>query len=156
MIGLRINRPLYVHKWLPVVRAMPRMLLELHRQPELGFVHAEAWFSRTVVMIQYWRSMEQLLAYARDKQAAHLPAWAAFNRSIGTDGTVGIWHETYAASPGSYENIYVNMPPFGLGRAGTLHEATRARQSARDRLAHAGASARAAVEPASPHADPTR
>src|ERR1700750_2221763 len=86
LIGMRVNRPLMVHKWLPVARAMPRMLRELYRQPELGFIHAEAWFSRTLVILQYWRSMDQLLAYARNREAAHLPAWTAFNRSIGTDG----------------------------------------------------------------------
>ena len=134
LIGMRINRPLMVHKWLPVARAMPRMLRELYSQPELGFLHAEAWFARTVVMLQYWRSMDQLLAYAKNRDAAHLPAWAAFNRSVGTNGSVGIWHETYAVTPGSYEAIYVNMPPFGLGRAGTLLPATRAHDSARRRL----------------------
>lgn len=49
-------------------------------------------------MVQYWRSMDQLLAYAKNKTAAHLPAWQAFNKAVGTDGSVGIWHETYAAS----------------------------------------------------------
>ena len=28
LIGLRINKPLHIHKWLPVVQAMPRMLTE--------------------------------------------------------------------------------------------------------------------------------
>lgn len=134
LIGMRINQPLKVHKWLPVVRAMPRMLTELHQQPELGFVHAEMWFSRTTIMVQYWRSMDQLLAYAKSKTAAHLPAWQAFNQAIGTDGSVGIWHETYAASPGSYESVYVNMPAFGLGKAGSLQPAAGGRQSASGRL----------------------
>jgi hypothetical protein len=134
LIGLRINQPLKVHKWLPVVRAMPRMITELYRQPELGFVHAETWFSRTTIMVQYWRSMDQLLAYAKSKTAEHLPAWQAFNQAVGTDGSVGIWHETYAASPGSYENVYVNMPAFGLGKAGTLQPAAGGRQSAAGRL----------------------
>lgn len=134
LIGMRINAPLKVHKWLPVVRAMPRMLVELHRQPELGFIHAEMWFARTTIMVQYWRSMEQLMAYAKLRTAEHLPAWQAFNKSIGVDGSVGIWHETYAATPGSYENVYVNMPPFGLGRAGKLHQALGARKSATGRL----------------------
>ena len=113
---------------------MPRMLRELYAQPDLGFLHAEAWFARTVVMLQYWRSMDQLLAYATSREAAHLPAWAAFNRAVGTNGSVGIWHETYAVRPGSYETIYVNMPAFGLGKAGTLYPASKARQSARQRL----------------------
>jgi hypothetical protein len=134
LIGMRINQPLKIHKWLPVASAMPRMIKELSQQPELGFQHGELWFSRTIIMVQYWRSMEQLLAYARNKQAEHLPAWKAFNKSVGTDGSVGIWHETYSAGAGSYENVYVNMPAFGLGKVGELHRATGARQSAADRL----------------------
>ncbi len=134
LIGMRINRPLALQKWVPVVRAMPRMIKELYAQPELGFIHAEMWFSRTTIMVQYWRSMDQLLAYAKSKSADHLPAWRAFNRSVGTDGSVGIWHETYGASPGSYETVYVNMPAFGLGKAGTLVKASGVRQAAADRL----------------------
>ncbi|WP_407079277.1 monooxygenase family protein [Candidatus Methylospira mobilis] len=45
-----------------------------------------------------------------------------------------IWHETYTATQGSYEIIYVNMPPFGSGCAGTLHTASGSRQSAEGRL----------------------
>ena len=134
LIGMRINKPLKVHKWLPVANAMPRMIKELARQPELGFMHAEMWFARTIIMVQYWRSMAQLLAYAKSKEAEHLPAWRAFNQAIGTDGSVGIWHETYMASPGSHENVYVNMPAFGLGKAGVLQPATGGRQSAAGRL----------------------
>lgn len=134
LIGMRINKPLNVHRWWPVAAAMPRMLKELYRQPELGFIHAEAWFSRTIILVQYWRSMEQLLAYAKNKNGQHLPAWQAFNKAIGTDDSVGIWHETYAASPGSHESVYVNMPPFGLGRAASLQEAVGDRQSASGRL----------------------
>jgi hypothetical protein len=134
LIGMRINNPLLVHKWVPVAAAMPRMLKELFRNPELGFLHGEIWFSRTIVVLQYWRSMEKLLAYARNKEAEHLPAWQAFNKSVGTNGSVGIWHETYAASAGTYENIYANMPAFGLGKAGTLHPAQGGMHSAADRL----------------------
>ena len=134
MIGMLINAPLKIHKWLPVMRAMPRMLVELHRQPELGFIHAEMWFARTTIMVQYWRSMEHLMTYAKLRTAEHLPAWRAFNKSIDTDGSVGIWHETYAATSGSHENVYVNMPAFGLGRAGTLHPATGGRKTATGRL----------------------
>ncbi len=134
LIGMRLNRPLAVHKWLPVARAMPRMLRELYTNPQLGFLSHEMWFSRTLVLVQYWRSVEALIAYARARDAAHLPAWQAFNRAVGTDGSVGIWHETYLARPGSYENVYVNMPPFGLGKAGTLVPARAGLQSAEGRL----------------------
>ncbi len=134
LIGMRINRPFLVHKWWPVVLAMPRMIKELYRQPELGFLHAEMWFSRTIILLQYWRSTEHLMAYSRSQSMAHLPAWQAFNKAIGTDGSVGIWHETYKITPGSYENIYVNMPPFGLGCAGKLQEAKGDLKSAGNRL----------------------
>jgi len=134
MIGMRINKPLQVHKWLPVAMAMPRMVAELYRHPEIGFIHAESWFGRTTILVQYWHSLDQLLAYARAKDGEHLPAWRAFNQAVGTDGSVGIWHETYVATPGGYENVYVNMPPFGLGKAGTVYPATGGRQSAAARM----------------------
>jgi hypothetical protein len=81
-------------------------------------LHAEFFtYWRGVGVIQYWRSFEQLHAYAHARDAKHLPAWAEFNRRIGSDGSVGVWHETYTVSPGQYETIYANMPRFGLGRA---------------------------------------
>ena len=129
MIGMRINQFWKVSKWWPVASAMPRMVKELSQQPDSGFLHAEAWFGRTTIMVQYWRSLEQLLAYAHNKESAHLPAWRAFNQAVGTNGTVGIWHETYVASRGTYENIYVNMPAFGLGKVGSVYPATDGKQS---------------------------
>jgi hypothetical protein len=135
MIGMRVNSLWKVHKWWPVVMAMPRMLGELSQRPELGFLHAESWFGRTTIMVQYWRSIEQLLEYSRNKDAQHLPAWRAFNRAVGTNGSVGLWHETYIVNPGTYENIYVNMPPFGLGKAGSAYRATGERQFAAARMA---------------------
>lgn len=110
------------------------MMEELRRQPGLGLIHAEMWFARTTIMVQCWRSPAQLLAYAKNWEAAHLPAWKAFNKSVSTNGSVGIWHETYAASPGSCENVYVNMPPFGLGKAGVLQPAAGTWRSASGRL----------------------
>jgi hypothetical protein len=134
LLEMRFNQPLKIHRWLPVVRSDPRMLDELARQPALGLLHSRAWFGRTTPMLQYWRSMDLLLAHAKNREAAHLPAWAAFNQAVGSDGAVGLWHETYVAKPGSHENIYVDMPRFGLGRAGTLRPASGARHSAAGRL----------------------
>lgn len=135
LIGMRVNAPWKVHKWAPVFSAMPRMLGELYRRPELGLLHHEMWFGRTSIMIQYWRSMDQLLSYAKAKDGAHLPAWRAFNQAVGASGDVGIWHETYRAAPGSYETIYGNMPAFGLGRAGQLSTVGPRREGAKERLA---------------------
>ncbi len=134
LIGMRINRLLAVHQWLPVIRAMPAMLRELYTQPELGLLSHEAWFGRTVILVQYWRSVDQLMAYAKAKSAAHLPAWQRFNQVSSSSGAVGIWHETYVIQRGAYENIYVNMPAFGLGKVGPLLEASGALKSASGRM----------------------
>lgn len=134
LIGMRINRPWKIHRWLPVAQAMPCMIKELQENPASGLLGYEMWFGRTTIMLQYWRSTEQLLAYAKNRDAVHLPAWKAFNQAIGTNGDVGIWHETYKAAPGSFESIYVNMPAFGLGKAGALLPASGKRETATDRL----------------------
>ena len=84
--------------------------------------------------MQYWRSLDQLMAYASAREAEHLPAWQAFNRAVGTDGTVGIWHETYLSKAGAFESVYANMPPFGLGKVGPLVEAKGPYRSASQRL----------------------
>ena len=134
LIGMRINRWWKPHRWLRVALAMPRMLRELDRDPSLGYLGGESWFGRTTIMVSYWRSMDQLLSYAHDRNAAHLPAWRAFNKLIGTNGDVGIWHETYRVRPGDSESVYVNMPAFGLAKAGRLLEATGPRSTAKQRL----------------------
>jgi hypothetical protein len=134
LIGVRFNQPWKIHKWLPVISAMPKMLKELYKHPAMGLLHHETWFARTTILVQYWRSAEHLLAYAKNKDAEHLPAWSAFNRSIGTDGSVGIWHETYLISKGRHESIYVNMPPFGLGKVGPLVKVAGRNESSAGRL----------------------
>lgn len=130
LIGMRINNLWKIHKWLPVAMAMPRMLKELDAAPQAGLLAREEWVGRTTIMVQYWRSMDQLLAYAKNRDAQHFPAWKSFYKAVGVSGDVGIWHETYLVSPGTYENVYVNMPAFGLGKAGTLAPASGGRESA--------------------------
>ena len=135
VIGMRINQLWAVHKWLPVSQAMPRMLRELFSQPELGLLHAEYFVSwRNVMVLQYWRSYEQLHAYAHARDKAHLPAWMSFNRMTRSNSAVGVYHESYLVGEGSYETVYVNMPPFGLARAGEAVPAVGSMQSAGARL----------------------
>ena len=134
LIGLRINKLWKIHKWLPVVTAMPKMISELYANPEMGFISHEQWFGRTTIMIQYWESFEHLENYAKSKTSNHLPAWVEFNKKIASNGDVGIWHETYLSKPGSYESVYNNMPKFGLAKAMDCLPATGKRQSASDRI----------------------
>ena len=134
LIGMRFNQPWKIHKWFPVFVAMPKMLRELEQNPELGFLGAHTWFGRTVIVLQYWRSVDHLNAYAKSRNNAHLPAWAAFNRAIGKNGDVGIWHETYKIGDGSYETIYANMPLFGLAKATKAVPAVGRKESAAGRM----------------------
>jgi hypothetical protein len=123
IIGMRINQWWMVHRWLPLILAMRRMIIELSQQPEMGFLGGKSWFGRTIVLIQYWRSFQDLEVYAKASELSHVSAWAKFNRLIGADGTVGIYHETYRIGHGQYENVFVNMPPTLLGNCATLLEA---------------------------------
>jgi hypothetical protein len=132
LIGMRINKPWKLHKWLPVFLAMPRMIRELERHPESGFLgHILTWR----VIVQYWRSFEHLEAYARDPDQIHWPAWVDFNRRVGASREdVGIWHETYRVRAGEYECIYSGMPPFGLAKAASTVDAVGGLESARGRI----------------------
>ena len=133
LIGIRINKPWKIHKWLPFFLTMPKMIKELEANPASGFLGHNGIGGK--VMVQYWRSFEQLEAYARNRDAQHWPVWVAFNKKIGgSRGDLGIWHETYLIKPGQYEAIYSGMPPFGLGKVGKLVPASGAREAAIDRL----------------------
>lgn len=138
LIGMRINRPWKVHKWLPVARAMGRMLTELNAAGNLGLRHVESWFGRTSIMVQYWDSFEALEAYATARSLEHLPAWQAFNKAVASNGDVGIWHETYRVQAGDFECVYNNMPRFGLARAYQAVPATGAYARAASRLSQGG------------------
>jgi Domain of unknown function (DUF4188) len=135
LIGMRINKFWKAWKWLPVFLAMPRMLRELEEHPESGFLGARQYMGSPgrPLLVQYWRSFEQLEAYARSHDNEHWPAWVAFNKRVGSNGDVGIWHETYLVPAGAYECVYNNMPPIGLGEATKLIPAAGRRSTAAGR-----------------------
>jgi len=136
LIGMRINRVWQVWKWVPVFTAMARMLPELLRNRDLGLLGRPRTFvsGRVIEVQQYWSSFEALEAYARDPDRRHLPAWRAFNRRVGGNGAVGIFHETYRVGPGDLETVYVNLPPFGLAAAVGAEAVVAGAQSAAQRL----------------------
>jgi hypothetical protein len=133
LVGMRINSFWRVWEWLPVILAMPRMLRELADDDALLGTRTRPGL-RNWTVVQYWRSFEELEAYARDADAEHLPAWGRYNEEIGSSGAVGIWHETYEIDPDSYETVYNNMPAYGLGEAGRLVPASDENASASGRL----------------------
>jgi hypothetical protein len=120
IIGARVNR-----RWNPFVaiadlggrRGMNHMLKYLVAHPEKGLL---GYQTLGFANVQYWRSFEQLEAFAKDTDDPHLDAWRKFWKRVGTSGRTGIWHETFLVRDGEYEAIYGNMPPRGLGKASKL------------------------------------
>lgn len=143
LIGIRINKPWQPRRWLPAFTAMPPMVAELQAQPSSGLLGAHyGWMFGGPMLVQYWRSFEQLEAYARDADARHLPAWTRYNRRIRGTNAVGVYHETYRVAAGAYEAVYVDLPRMGLALAGE-HEAVGSTSTAAGRLADGAPAARA-------------
>jgi hypothetical protein len=139
LIGMRVNKWWKIHKWFPVAAAMPRMQRQQLADRSIGMLGQQAWFGRTTILVQYWRSAEDLMTYAHDQRFTHRGAWKAFNKAVGTNGDVGIWHETFKVRAGDYETIYGNMPLFGLARAGSHVPVAKRGDRAAARLAHGSA-----------------
>jgi hypothetical protein len=139
LIGARVNRVRSVRAWLPVFTAMPRMLVELQREPGLGLLGVtNCVHGRGALAVQYWRDLDSLLAYAQEGEHEHRPAWREFNRRVReARGAVGIWHETFVVAPGAHESIYVDMPSQGLPRALGVERVDARRNSSRERLGRA-------------------
>ena len=134
LIGMRINNFWKIHKWFPIFISFPKMVSELIKNQSLGYLGGETWFGRNIISIQYWESFKKLEHFARAKDLTHLPEWQKFLKKVGTNGDVGIWHETYIIKKGQYENIYANMPPFLLGKVGKLEKIVSANNSAKKRI----------------------
>ncbi|MDX2707718.1 DUF4188 domain-containing protein [Streptomyces sp. PA03-6a] len=136
-IGLRINRLRALSSWVPAFMSMPKMLRELSQEKSSGLLGYKLLFGspRDFYVVQYWADKEQLLAYAHQQDAEHRPAWTAFNRRARAGrGHVGIWHETFIVSAGSYESVYVDMPEYGLGAATGVVPVGRRGDTAAQRL----------------------
>lgn len=132
LIGMRVNAWYKPWTWLPVALAMGRMMRELTSAPESGLLTTRG--GGPGVMVQYWRSFEDLARYASDRQGQHYPAWAHFNRTVAKSGDVGIWHETFLVEPEQIECVYHHMPPTGLGLIWPLVPAQGHKQTAKGRL----------------------
>ena len=134
LIGMRINKPWRLDLWLPVYSAMPAMLAELSKDKDSGLLGYRLTFgSGGPFLVQYWSSHEKLYRYAGDRDAAHRPAWAAFNRlARKAPGAVGIWHETYLVERA--ETIYSGMPVSGLAAATSSVPVARRGETAAERL----------------------
>lgn len=137
LIGLRVHKPWRVGIIGSAVRAMPRMIAELERNKaernrlaavrgedeSLGYLGSRFTVDLTgVTSIQWWRSAEDIYAYANSARQEHRPAWLEFYRVAKADPeAVTIWHETYEIAPQGAESVYAGPRPFGLAAlAGTV------------------------------------
>lgn len=123
LIGFRMNAFTAKSKGKWVGDAMQEMLAELQAAPELGCLNVDSYVTpnpvagSTFLLVQYWRSYEQLVDYSRGKDFKHYPAWMRILKEAKDNGsTAGIWHEAFKVRDGEYEGIYVNTPPMGLGK----------------------------------------
>jgi hypothetical protein len=120
LIGARINKWWLFPLWLPILIKMRKMQQELLADPNSGMLGFQSLGGADV---QYWSSVDELMRYATDKTREHQPAMKKFFQKIFRNEAVGIWHETYVVPAGNYENIYTNMPTFGLGKCVPLLDA---------------------------------
>lgn len=137
IVGMRFNQLWAVHKWLPVVTAMGKMLSELMRHSDLGLIgKPRSFLSGRLLQVQsYWSSYELLETFAGSQTNEHLPAWKSFNQKSRGNTSVGIFHETYVVDGPTYEAIYVNVDqPILLGAAIGVTEITKTSNTSRQRL----------------------
>lgn len=132
LIGARINKWWLLPLSLPIISKMRAMQRELLADPESGLLGIQ---NIGFASVQYWRSVEDLIAYAGDKKKVHQPTGKKFYQKIFKNEAVGIWHETYLVPAGSYECFYANMPAFGLGKVGPLIDAKNELATTEGRLA---------------------
>jgi fumigallin biosynthesis monooxygenase-like protein len=135
LIGMRVNKIRAVRQWLPVLRGMRPMLMELMADPVSGLLAFRLLPGlREATVVQYWSSVDKLNAFANDPQRKHRPAWVDFYKHSYADGTTGIWHETYHVRAGAWEAIYGNMPLLGLGEVAGVEPVSRRGETAAERL----------------------
>ncbi len=135
LFGMRLNQLRGLARFMWGRRVLRRVLADLEAHPGRGFLAGQVYRARrTLIAVQYWESFDALDAYARDHGLPHRRAWQRYLREALDDPAMGLWHETYLAEPGTWEGVYLNMPPWGLGAGTDLLEMRATKDSARERL----------------------
>jgi hypothetical protein len=118
LIGGQVNNILRVYKWFYIAWAYLSMIRWLRQHPESGYLSGHLYlrvFPFGMMLMSYWRSWEDLEAFARFKDGTHLKTWVRYMHDA--DSSMAIWHETYAIEPGKFEVVYGNTVPYGLSKA---------------------------------------
>jgi hypothetical protein len=138
LFGLRVNRWGRVLSWLPLVRALRRMIAEAGARPEAsGLLWARQWRDgRVFTVLSYWRDFESAMAWAQDGRFVHRGVWRKYNRGrVGDSGDVGLWHEVVTIDPDRLHTIYRDIDRRGLAAATRDEDATEAHLRKRRELA---------------------
>ncbi|GAB3135956.1 DUF4188 domain-containing protein [Tsukamurella serpentis] len=125
LLGMSPRRTWRLDQSIFVGRALLGMRRELERDRRrgaaLGYLGGfNALTPRGPMLVQYWRSYDDLESYSHATDLRHRPAWLRFYSITHAAGRsrVGLWHETYRVSAGAHESIYADLPaPVGLGSA---------------------------------------
>lgn len=146
LIGMRIHQPWRLDVVGRTFAAMPRMIAELERNrraadegvaEDLGFLGARYLLDGAHPMVlQYWRSTEDLYRYAANPDLTHRPAWKAFyGYAAKAPRAVTIWHETFAVPAGAHESVYGGPARFGLAAIDGVVPISQRGERARERMA---------------------
>merc|ERR1712166_821878 len=110
-----------VHAWLPLLSLLKRVALVLMTSTGLFDLLA----GKPALIVQYWRSSEHLIKFARNPNTTHWGPWVEYQKKskalveYGSSTPFGVWHETYLVEPGKFEAIY-NSVPEGFGAMGAF------------------------------------
>src|SRR5215218_10013448 len=103
VFGMRLNRLRGLPRFVWGLRVLRSILRDLDAHPEHGFLAGRVYrVGRTLIAVQYWESFDALDAWARDHRLPHRKPWQRYLREALGDEGMGLWHETYLASPGTW------------------------------------------------------
>jgi hypothetical protein len=89
-------------------------------RPDVVGQYRQTWNSRVHERVQYWRSIEDLHAFAHGP--LHRAGWDWWDRTVKHHPHLAIYHEVYAVDSKSWEAIYTNCEPTGLGATSYLRK----------------------------------
>ena len=109
LIGLEFDSLWRVGDWLPVAKAGSSMFKELEANADVGLIGRDTCLGQTTILIEYWRSLEDLQAYALDDKAGDFPAWRDFRNTTDAADSVRVWHEAYEVRQGEYTDLELDF-----------------------------------------------
>lgn len=107
IIGAQVRNPFRGVRALPLLGQMRKMLSELDADQaagqDRGFLGYENYgIGPFGVIVQYWRTHDDLERFARTSEGRHAAVWRSWNRAAQhKNRAVGIWHESYAVAAGA-------------------------------------------------------